>query len=214
MKRFRFRTTLAAALLAVVGAGAAATAAAQDYNPDGTPTLRTQCLQNPGLCDDQPPSGSSSPSVMGPIIEMLLRRGWELRQQQLALQREYDVARITFSRPQVQHLLGVWRGAYVCQQGKTGLTLNLDLLKDGSVRGVFDFYPIKGGSPHAERGRYSVRILQGDKHVFVEPLRWLDKPPGYSMVGMAGQILQQGSVYAGEIQMNGCGNFALSKVSG
>jgi hypothetical protein len=48
----------------------ATAAPAQDYNPDGTPTLRTQCLMNPGLCDYAPSAAPSDPiaDVIGAIF--------------------------------------------------------------------------------------------------------------------------------------------------
>jgi hypothetical protein len=194
------------------------TAAAQDWQTNDSQFQRNETIARDaedGQIDGQMGTGSS-PGVpyADPLVEFLLRQAWRSLREGAALQREYDVADITFSRSQVRHLLGVWRGAYVCKQGRTGLTLSLDHFPDGSVRGVFNFYPLRNEAAGPARGSYAVRILIGRTHVFVEPLRWLDQPDGYIMVGMSGIVRDTDGSFAGEIQSDGCGNFALTKLPG
>jgi hypothetical protein len=87
---------------------------------------------------------------------------------------------------------GTWEGVYICNQGKTGLTLTLDATPEGRVTGTFAFWP-RSDNPGAARGSFS---MQGE----VKPagdlnlrwVRWIQQPSGYAMVNL------EGRAYAGK----------------
>ncbi|MDB5471877.1 MAG: hypothetical protein JWR84_3437 [Caulobacter sp.] len=84
---------------------------------------------------------------------------------------------------------GTWEGAYVCGQGKTGLTLTLDGTADGQVTGTFSFWP-RQDNPDVPSGSFAVRgtiTPQGDLRLQGD--HWIDQPAGFEMVGLEGKAL-------------------------
>lgn len=111
-------------------------------------------------------------------------------------------------------LLGVWRGAYVCYQGRTGMTLVLGRYEDGTVDGVMHFYPTESGSPDVPRGTYVVRATRNGGRVVMTPVIWLERPTDYVMVGLSGFIDKNTGLLTGKMQFDGCTDFALARLPG
>lgn len=81
---------------------------------------------------------------------------------------------------------GVWEGAYVCGQGKTGLTLTLDGTADGQVTGTFSFWA-RADNPGVPSGSFAVRgtvTPQGQLRLHGD--HWISQPADYAMVGLEG----------------------------
>jgi hypothetical protein len=87
----------------------------------------------------------------------------------------------------------VWRGAYQCAQGMTGVTLTLLLQPDGKAQGLFEFYPL-ASNPAVAQGCFEMSgFMDGSRRLTLSPGLWRREPPGY----------------VGTIQGPGCAAFAL-----
>jgi hypothetical protein len=81
---------------------------------------------------------------------------------------------------------GTWSGTYVCAQGVTGLTLFVD---PTSGDAVFTFYPLPK-NPEVASGEFTMSghfDAKSEQFVLV-PESWRERPSGYVMVGLIGQI--------------------------
>jgi hypothetical protein len=90
------------------------------------------------------------------------------------------------------------------------MTLALQELPDGSVRGTISFYPI-AENPNVPSGRFSVSGARDGNMLMIEPDSWINQPPGYTMVAMEGTIRSGGNVYSGNMLDPGCGTFRLER---
>ena len=89
-------------------------------------------------------------------------------------------------------LTGTWRGAYVCAQGQTGLTLTVDRLSGPDFSGFFHFYPPRRNSA-AKEGCFAVKgRVEADRSVIVEAGEWMTRPPGYITVDLLGTLGRAG----------------------
>lgn len=83
---------------------------------------------------------------------------------------------------------GVWKGAYDCAQGRTGLTLTLDASPNGQVTGTFAFWP-RSDNPYVARGSFRVVGTVAPKgELQLRGVSWIDQPANYSMVDLAGAV--------------------------
>ena len=106
---------------------------------------------------------------------------------------------------------GTWSGWYICGQGKTGLTLEIEHLPDNGLGGRFSFYAL-AENPGVPSGEFEIRVVPGLRYTFIEPIRWLRQPRGYHMVAMAGVMNEYATTYTGQIGAGGCGEFFLSRI--
>lgn len=91
--------------------------------------------------------------------------------------------------------IGLWRGTYKCGQGMTGLDLTVEPAPGGGLVAEFYFYAIPS-NPEVPSGRFRmsgsvtpsgvVRLLASDDN-------WIDRPPGYLVVGLVGSISSDGA---------------------
>ncbi len=103
-------------------------------------------------------------------------------------------------------LLGEWRGTYECAQGSTNLALRVTRVSP-EVAAVFEFSHEGSGAA----GAYELRGTAGASgEVSLVPSRWLDRPPGYVMVGMRGTV--SGDVFRGRITEPSCAGFEVRRV--
>ena len=116
--------------------------------------------------------------------------------------------------PRTGTLIGTWVGTYGCSQGLTGVTLTIAEATPKSVRALFHFYAdprnpkvptgcfTMTGTYQANRKRL---ILVGDK--------WLQRPPGYEVVGFSGEIDPEGQLFTGQVVAPGlgCSTFSLQR---
>ena len=104
--------------------------------------------------------------------------------------------------------IGSWKGYYFCGQGKSGLNLIISE-EESKLKAIFNFYPL-AENPKAKSGSYSmVGEEKADGTFLLNPDAWIDQPPGYYMVGMAGKIDEKFTTLAGDIP--GCKTFLLRK---
>lgn len=83
---------------------------------------------------------------------------------------------------------GVWKGAYICGQGPTGLTLTLDGHADGRITGTFEFWP-KPNNPYAASGSFRIEGTVADDQTFtLRGVQWISQPYNYSMIDLRGKM--------------------------
>jgi len=109
-----------------------------------------------------------------------------------------------------------WKGSYTCDEGKTNLLLLIGQVnrkaEDSSSGPVYPivatFYFINGSI----KGAFVMKggFLENHNRAEFEPKMWLSHPKGYSMVGMSGEISQNGKKYTGMINHNGCQGFEVA----
>ncbi|MBI4917353.1 MAG: hypothetical protein HY825_16055 [Acidobacteria bacterium] len=97
--------------------------------------------------------------------------------------------------------VGSWRGTYKCGQGMTGLDLLVEQNRGSGLVAEFYFYAVPG-NPGVPSGRFRmsgsvtpagvVRLLASDDE-------WIDRPPGYIVVGLTGSISSEGTMFTGEV---------------
>lgn len=116
----------------------------------------------------------------------------------------------------------VWRGTYTCGQGQTSLTFRIqtvsaraadtELGKAHRVEAVFDF---DFNNRSAAGAFYMSGKFYPDSGVATfDPGPWIRQPPGYSAVGMDGEVSADGTEFAGKVLLAGCRGFQLRLVSG
>ncbi len=102
----------------------------------------------------------------------------------------------------------VWRGAYQCAQGMTGVTLTLLLLPGGKAQGLFEFYPLDA-NPGVPKGCFEMSgVMDSRRHLTLAPGPWRRQPPGYVTVGLTGQEIDAYRL-VGTVEGPGCAGFAL-----
>jgi len=134
-----------------------------------------------------------------------------------------NAASIEFYRPAYKRdmlkklsadLSGTWEGYYVCGQGYTALTLDVQAEKNGLMSATFAFSPTPQ-NPTVLPGSYK---MQGgfdvDGHITLTPSKWIKRPRGYYWVGMKGSIdNNSGSILSGGITHQSCGKFEVKRTA-
>lgn len=100
-----------------------------------------------------------------------------------------------------------WEGHYFCGQGKTELVLEITAVNGNNIEAIFHFFH----SPSGSKGSF---VLIGEydpsnSGVSFAPHNWIERPPGYSTVGMKGNIYENPKRYEGNIIHPNCGSFSL-----
>ncbi|MCB8883512.1 hypothetical protein ACELLULO517_24910 [Acidisoma cellulosilytica] len=102
----------------------------------------------------------------------------------------------------------VWRGAYSCAQGLTGLTLTLLIQPGGETAGLFEFYAV-GANPRVPKGCFDMMgMMDRNHHLTLAPGAWRRHPTGYVTVGLTGDEVDAKRL-VGTIAGPGCSTFAL-----
>lgn len=102
----------------------------------------------------------------------------------------------------------VWRGAYQCAQGMTGVTLTLLVAPGGNAQGLFEFYPLTS-NPAVPQGCFEMSgVMDSRSHLTLAPGPWRRQPPGYVTVGLTGQEIDAHRL-VGTVQGPGCAGFEL-----
>lgn len=104
-------------------------------------------------------------------------------------------------------VLGRWYGHYFCAQGRTLVVLDVRESFQSLV-GWFSFRAPFGGRGGA--GSYEVRVNRSGDAVMLHPVRWLDQPPGYHMVGAELRFVASDRLH-GRITDSGCGGIWLAR---
>ena len=108
-------------------------------------------------------------------------------------------------------LSGEWVGSYRCYQGLTALTLTIE--PDGKQwSGVFAFGPDKDNKtvPH---GSYELVITANADGYHMEPGAWITQPEGYTAVALDGDVSEDLTMLAGDVQFDGCTRFATARTT-
>lgn len=95
---------------------------------------------------------------------------------------------------------GVFTGGYTCAQGTTFLELVLDGDSSGAVRGTFRFNSARwsgGENRTVPEGKFAVtgRLTDQGQIVLLGD-HWIQQPPDYAMVNLAGVVTRQGGTVA------------------
>lgn len=110
--------------------------------------------------------------------------------------------------PPLTRLAGRWTGTYLCNQGKTALTLTLADSAIGST--LFDF-SADPSNPGVPSGSYSMTAaFEGPDLVFT-PSAWISRPDAYIMVGLRvpGPVDPSTTVLRGTVTGEGCTTFEV-----
>jgi hypothetical protein len=110
-------------------------------------------------------------------------------------------------------LSGIWTGSYHCAQGDTAVTVALTVEDGGAAHGTFAFGNLPGRS-NVKPGKYLIegRYDQRGGSLRMEPVGWIDKPPGYTQLGFALTYVGRAQWLRGRIQWE-CSTIILQKAS-
>lgn len=97
-------------------------------------------------------------------------------------------------------LEGTWTGTYTCNGHVAQLTL-----RNAGAERVFEF-----SYPDGTAGSFSVEVEADPKkrRVKVDPVAWIDQPPGFHMVGLNGRLSKDGKTISGRVT-GGCEHFTI-----
>ena len=99
-------------------------------------------------------------------------------------------------------IAGTWKGSYSPSQGKTGCTLDI-YEENGRLRGIFEFYNLKGKSNSKEGSfAFTVEDLGGGEYLLRED-QWIDRPGNYNMVSW--YVTLEGDSLRGSSKADGSG---------
>jgi hypothetical protein len=115
--------------------------------------------------------------------------------------------------PELEPLVGLWTGEYVCQQGKTGMHMAIQPSQDeDNVMILFDFFPLPD-NPGAKKGSYlMIGAYSGDKLQFKQQ-RWIDQPENYVMVDfeVTSEVTSGMTTLSGTVAAEGCESFTAKR---
>ena len=109
-------------------------------------------------------------------------------------------------------LLGTWRGTYICGQGQSTADLVIsDVTDQGVLHGTFHFFNMPNRH-HVRPGEYTVSAtFHAPRNGFsFTPVKWVQAPPGYSMVGFNVRLGSENKLI-GRITSSGCQGISLEK---
>ncbi|MGD9966896.1 MAG: hypothetical protein AB7T59_10270 [Hyphomonadaceae bacterium] len=110
----------------------------------------------------------------------------------------------------IASLAGLWRGTYTCGQGQSGIDLSIRQTSGSAVEATFDFYPTPL-NPNARTGAFTMRgsYVSSTGRISLAPVRWLNQPAGYTMVGVEAQ--RTANVIEGRIIGPNCTTIRVSR---
>lgn len=107
--------------------------------------------------------------------------------------------------------VGVWKGGYICAQGRTDITLDLKQTEAAGVEAVFTFFANED-NPEVPSGSYTLAGTWADGAVNLEPVEWVEQPAGYHMVGVESYDIAIGpDLMAGRIDDPSCDQFIMER---
>ncbi|MCK5682572.1 SH3 domain-containing protein, partial [bacterium] len=101
----------------------------------------------------------------------------------------------------------IWKGSYYCKQGKTNLDFKIKEVDNAEITAIFDFnYKNQAIGSYSIKGYFnSIR-----REIKLKPIKWINRPSGYGMVGLSGRISKDGNHFSGKIDSSGCSGFDLT----
>jgi hypothetical protein len=108
---------------------------------------------------------------------------------------------------------GDWQGTYVCAQGATELTLQVEQAEGNQVTALFHFYA-GAENPHVPEGCFEMSGVYdaGTGQLELEAGRWQLRPLGFVTVGLSGTVNRDGSEMIGSVAGPGCSTFSLRRL--
>lgn len=110
-------------------------------------------------------------------------------------------------------IVGTWTGSYVCAQGETSLTLAVETARPnnpGLADATFTF-STGADAATAVHGSYLMSVASQPTGAYeFTAVRWLQQPAGYVMVGLTGQLTDDGHL-AGAVHGIGCTTFDVTR---
>jgi len=108
-----------------------------------------------------------------------------------------------------------WQCVYECAQGPTAVKLGLDVARSGDTIARFEFNAL-ATNPSVPHGSYRMRgklkmIGGGSFELALVPDEWIERPPGYIMVGLTVVSDRERTGLIGHIDNPQCGNITLSR---
>jgi len=107
---------------------------------------------------------------------------------------------------------GSWKGRYSCNQGETGLLLEICAKTSGKITANFTFYPLKS-NPEVKIGLFTLEgDFMKDGSFVLGAKEWVRKPDNYEMVDIKGKIESNNTEMNGVIVNPNCSIFKLIKI--
>jgi hypothetical protein len=126
--------------------------------------------------------------------------------------KEWEQAKIEKIKKLSDDFKGKWVGSYICGQGHTGLTLTISTVSK-DISAIFEFYP-SSSNAQGKSGSFKLQGSFSENGSFVlKPTEWINKPSGFFMVGLTGEINDARTELSGLVKSSGCQSFHLVKKS-
>ncbi|MFA5040223.1 MAG: hypothetical protein WC464_01135 [Bdellovibrionales bacterium] len=109
---------------------------------------------------------------------------------------------------------GTWVGYYICSQGHTGATLEIDRLNGRDFTGAFKFYSTEK-NPGVPEGYYAVfgQYDKETKRVLINPGKWIKRPQDYYNTVIVGSFDPARNSFSGFFQgISGCTSIEAVRV--
>lgn len=111
----------------------------------------------------------------------------------------------------------IYTGEYFCEQGTTGMSLQIIGGKDAnSIFAIFHFFPL-ASNPNVPPGSFVVKGVFDSRRGFLdmEPFSWITRPTGFVAAGLRGTSTDGGNSFEGQLTGVGflCSTFAMRKSS-
>jgi hypothetical protein len=119
---------------------------------------------------------------------------------------------IAEAAPKPLSIIGEWRGAYECSQGKTALKLTVFDAGRGKLTARFDFGPLPK-NPLVPAGAFLMdgKLDQKTGRVTFHAGRWINQPMNYFTVDLDGYLDTSGNRITGVVPAAGCSVFDLAR---
>jgi WD40 repeat protein len=110
-------------------------------------------------------------------------------------------------------LAGTWNGTYYCPQGETGLRLVIQVGPGEELSATFTAYPLPS-NPGVPAARFAMTGFYSGRGIVLMPAYWINRPQGYIMVGLTGELAARGPhKITGEVAAPaGCTTFSVQKI--
>jgi hypothetical protein len=119
-----------------------------------------------------------------------------------------------FSAQTINDLEGTWTGSYICNDGKVGLRLKINIISEKDFSGTMEFYPINSlkNRGRIEVGKYNfVGLFNSSEDIHFNFSSWVFKPEGWGYVDKEGRFKGKNKL-TGKMLSPTCENFNVKKV--
>jgi hypothetical protein len=171
------------------------------YHPAPIPVRRASLARGP-----------HPPVRLPPMTISRLRFGVRLRAAALAACCLLGAAPAFAQGADARGLSGVWRGTYVCGQGRTALELEMRGNRHGIVRAVFRF-SAAAENPGVPTGQYAMLGRLTGASLVLRPAGGAELPRDYIPVGIQGSVAADGRRMDGWIEGATCRAVSVRKVA-